>query len=129
MPDLGGAEELGHPAGDSPDFLKDLVGCRGPPERFRVSVPVGRETPDRVAKDPGRREGSPRPGPGRRPSPPRGTGSAPCPRHPDQRKPIPATTEERTQAWNPRHPAPPAGSLSYREPRIKIRSAAQRHAP
>src|SRR6266581_6020596 len=58
MPDLGGAEELGHPASDSPDFLQDLVGGRGPLERFRVSVPVGRETPDRVVKDPGRREGA-----------------------------------------------------------------------
>src|ERR1700731_68543 len=58
MPDLGGTEELCHPTGDSPDFLKDLVGGRGPLERFRVSIPVVRETLDRVAKDPGRGEGA-----------------------------------------------------------------------
>ena len=52
------------------------------------------------------------------------------PRAPDQQQAVPATTEgEITGAVERPVPGPPAGLLSYLEPRIKIRNAAQRAIP
>ncbi|MGO9163088.1 MAG: hypothetical protein ACLP7J_20745 [Streptosporangiaceae bacterium] len=58
MADFGRTEKPSHPAGYSPDLLKDLVRGRCPSEWPGVSIPVSSEPLDRVIKNPNRRKGS-----------------------------------------------------------------------